>query len=145
MTVFQPFRRLVAALTELAESLRAVAISVDKSVHLQLELGPARDRLESLELSRAQFEAEMAGLVLKAEGKFKAANNAEARERALKKANERLVDGFDLESEDPEPPGDTVRGNDATPSEEERLQSLRLDVAPIDGKAYAIARKFGRV
>lgn len=142
--MFRTFSRLVVALQRIAGYLEGISCSLDAIVQLQKEMGPARDRLAELELSRARFEAEMGALVLTAEGKFKAARNAEARERQLKKSYERLVDDFDPDGTEVE----ASRGSpdidyDAQPSEEERLQSLRLDVAP-NNKAPAIAAKWGR-
>lgn len=144
MTIFRWFRRLVEGIEKIAGSLLAVANALDANLELQREIGPGLDRLEKLELSRAQFEAEMGALVLKAEGKFKAANNAEARERQLKKSYERLVDDFDPDGAEPEATaGGPVLVNNAEPGEEERLHAMRLGVAP-NNKASAIAAKWGR-
>jgi len=106
-------------------------------------LGPALDRLTALETSRHQFNAEIEGLLLRAEGKLKAAANAEARERQLKKHYEKLADPF-AENGD----GSTteaqegVRQLDAAIGEGERLQALRLGVAP-SNKALAQRAKWG--
>jgi len=105
--------------------------------------GPAIERLEALELSRHQWEAQCEGLLQKAEGKWRAANNAEARERANRKSYEHLLDPLDevgVETETPAP--DSHFGNDAPASEAERLSALRLDVAP-SPKELVKRAKFG--
>ena len=106
-------------------------------------MGPAVERLEALELSRHQFEAKCEGLLLKAEGKLRAANNAEARERALRRSYEHLIDPLLDPGDQPEAPARNADGkDDAAPSEEERLQAMRLDVAP-SNKTLAQRAKFG--
>lgn len=145
MAIFRQFRALIEALGAVAHSLQGVTAALEADLEAQQELGPAVDRLVGLELSRAKFEAEMSALVLKAEGKFKAAANAEARERQLKKSYERLADEIDAEggiTEDSA--GGSVPGLDAAAGEAERLHALHLDVAPLDSKALALNHKFGR-
>lgn len=140
MTIFRSFRRLLDALENIGDRLRAVSVSLLEVIRLQQELGPARERLEKLELSRARFEAECEGKLLQADGKLKAAANAEARERQLKKSYERIVDERDPDVEAGEE--GTVLPLDAQAREEERVQALRLVVAP-NGKAAAVRAKFG--
>lgn len=135
MTIFRDFRALVAALQDLVAVL-------EHGVEAQRELGPALDRLDALELSRHHFEAEIEGRLLQADGKLKAAKNAEARERQLKRSYENhLLDPINADGEEgTEPPA--VLPVDAQAGEAERLHSLRLDVAPT-GKALAVRAKFG--
>lgn len=143
MAIFGVFRRLLTVLEQIVEALRAIVTALSQISRLQEELGPARGRLEALELSRAHFEAEMGALVLKADGKLKAAANAEARERQLKKSYERLVDPLDEGGDSPEtPPRDDGGDYDAEAVEAERLQALRLVVAP-NNKAHAQRAKWG--
>jgi len=133
MAIFGGFSRLLAALNEIASAIRALATA-------HREIGPATERLDALERHRAQFEAEMEGLLLKADGKMKAAMNAEARERALKKSYEKNLDPFDPESDARN--GETgIPPVYAPPSEAERLSAMRLDVAP-NNKAHAIRAKW---
>jgi len=143
MRVFQPFRPLLEALDTLADRLHALTLVVIDLHRAQQEQGPAEERLRLLEQGRHQFEALCEGLLLKAEGKLRAANNAEARERQMRKAYEHLIDPLVEEGERPE----AAAGNpdlhyDAAPSEQERLHALRLDVAP-NNKAFAQRAKFG--
>ncbi len=133
-SVFREFRRLINAIERLATEVRDL-------VQVQRQLGPAVDRLEALELSRHHFEAEMSGLVLKAEGKLKAANNSEARERQLKKSYENRIDPLHPDGEEPEAEGDPVSGDDVARGEADRLQAMRMDVAT--GKQAALRRKWG--
>ncbi len=89
MPIFSWFKALSRAIQALTNAV--VALN-----ETQVKLGPALDRLETLERYRHQFEAEVHGLLLKADGKLKAASSAEQRERQLKKANEnRLLDSLD--------------------------------------------------
>ncbi len=136
MPVFRWFRRLVVAIEALHDTIAEL-------VTIQQEAGPALERLEALELSRHQFEAEVAGTLLKAEGKLKAASNAEARERQLKKSYESQLDSIDPEGEEvPAHRGGPLLDLDAERSEAQRLQPVRLGLAP-NNKAAAVRAKFG--
>ncbi len=129
------FRRLFEAIQGLAEALRELT-------DVQRQLGPALDRLEALERSRIHFEADVEGMLLKADGKLKAATSAEQRERQLKKANARLTDAFDLDG-DPEPqPGHPVLDVDAEVREAEGVPAMRLALAP-NNKTHAVNAKWG--
>jgi len=134
LSVFSGFRRHLVALQALTEALQELAT-------IQRNLGPALDRLEVLERERHHFEAECAGMLLKAEGKFKAATSAEQRERQLKKANARLADPFGEDGETG-PESATVQPDYAPAGEAERMQAMRLDVAP-SPKQLAQRAKFG--
>jgi len=125
-----------AAIRELTAQLAALG-------HIQQEQGPATERLEALELSRHQFEAECEGLLQRAEGKLRAANNAEARERANKKSYEHLLDPLAEVGDEPEAEARRPdSGNDVPTSEEERLSAMRLAVA-LSPKQLAQRAKFG--
>lgn len=136
LKVLQDFRRLIFAI----EGLVAV---LGETLLLQREAGPALDRIGALELSRHQFEAEMQGVLLKADGKLKAASNAEARERQLKKSYERDVDPFSEDGEEVAEAGGAVLALDAPSGEAERVSALRLGVAA-DPKAGAVSAKWSR-
>jgi len=141
--VFRTFRRFLAALDSIKAELRGLSVELSELCATLKGQGPATARLEALELGHLQWEAMCEGLLLKAEGKLRAANNAEARERANKKSYAHLIDPFPEDGADPEARGrDAPSDNDAPPSEEERLQSLRLDVAA-SPKALAQRAKFG--
>jgi len=134
LLIFQGFRRLVEAIQALASALESLA-------RIQGELGPALDRLESLERTRHQFEAECEGMLLKADGKLKAAASAEARERQLKKANDRLADPFREDGEEGAEPTPVQPGY-VTTSEAEGLPPVRMALAP-NNKAHVVRAKFG--
>jgi len=141
--VFRAFRRLIAA----QEGIQAGHVELAEAVHAlaaaHRELAPATERLDALELSRHQFEAMCEGLLSKAEGKLRAASNAEARERAQRKSYEHLLDPLVEDGERPETTApDPVRSDDADANETERMHALRLDVAP-NPKAFAQRAKFG--
>jgi len=133
--VFSGFRRLLEAILGLTGALNDL-------VRIQRELGPAIDRLNALELSRHHFEAECQGMLLRADGKLKAATSAEQRERQLKKANQKLVDDFDLIGEEA-PVATPDVGHDAPPSEENKVLGVRMAVASTNKKAPALMAKWG--
>ena len=141
--VLRPLSRLVVALQGVEGALGHHNVALTGLRTALLEQGPASERLEVLERSRHQFEAQCEGLLLKAEGKLRAANNAEARERALRKTYEHLIDPLDEVGVEPETPTRNPSGNDDAPaSEAQRLQALRMDVAP-SNKTLAQRAKFG--
>lgn len=136
MAIFRDFRRLV-------EGVEALEGPLAELVEIQRQLAPALERLDALESARHQFEAEVQSMVLKAEGKLKAAANSEARERLLKRRHEELVDEFGPDGEGRAPDtGDAVLPVDVEASEAESLQALRLGVAS-NNKTYALRSKFG--
>jgi len=131
MGVLRDFRALTEAVNGLSEHIRQARA-------VQAKSNPSEARLEELERSRALFEADMEALLMKAEGKLQAANNAESRTRTMKKSYEKLVDPFDLDSEEVEAP---VSGGYAPLGEEEGVQQLYMDVAP-NNKTRALRAKF---
>lgn len=135
LAIFLTFRQLL-------EALQSLSIAVERLAQIQGAAAPSIERLEALELSRHQFEAQMEGLYLKAEGKAKAAANAEARERQLKKSYEANIDSFD-EVGDPGSGSSPILPDHVEASEEERLSSMHLGLAP-NNKTAALAHKFGR-
>ena len=83
------------------------------------------------------------GLLQKAEGKLRAANNAEARERANKKSYEHLLDPLAEIGDEPETAaGDPDSGNHGAPSEAQGMPPVRADVA-LSPKARAQRAKWG--
>ena len=141
--MFRPFRSLLAALTDLATEMNQVAARLRVISELQESAGPATNRLDRLERDHHTFQAECEGLLMKAEGKLRAANNAEARERANKRSYEHLLDAFPEDGDGLPPAGSADTVHDAPPGEEERLSALRLDVAPLNKKTLAQRAKFG--
>jgi len=135
LAIFRTFSLLLEAVKRLTEAVHALA-------RVQGSAAPAIERLDALELSRHQFEAELQGALLEAKGKLKASLNAEARERQLKKSYETNLDIGD-EAGEAGPGVVPILPVNAPPSETERLSSLHLGLAP-DDKAAALAHKFGR-
>jgi len=143
MSIFRPFRRFVEALEGIRGELAFLGSELTALRVIYRDASPATERLEALELSRGLFEADISGLVLKAEGQLRAALNSEARERQLKKSNDKLADPFTEEGDREETPeGVTVLSNDVAASEAERLQAMRL-VVETSPKAAAVNRKWG--
>jgi len=143
MTVFRAFSAFAATLANLADHLSNIAIRLQELTEVQSRATPPTERLELLELSRHQFEANCEGMLLRAEGKLGAAKNAEQRERQLKKSYAHLVDTVDEIGVEPETAERYPDSNhDAATSEEERVSALPLDVA-VSPKALAQRAKFG--
>ena len=134
ISIFRGFRDLVEAIQALCDTLNGIA-------RQQEELGPALERLNTLERTRHQFEAECEGMLLKADGKLKAANSAEQRERQLKKANERLSFEFDPAGEEGTE-RETVLADDVAGGEAPRVPAVRLVLATND-KTHAVRTKWG--
>jgi len=134
--VLEDFRRLVNAI----QGLVAVLLEL---VKIQQEAGPALDRVTALELSRHQFEAECAGALLEAKGKQKGALSSEARERHMRKQNERDAGAFPPDGAEITEDGTVVLADDAPAIEAERVHAMRLVVAP-SPKAAALSFKYGR-
>ncbi len=138
MVIFRGFRRFLEAM----EALTLALVALNKT---QQENGPAIDRLDALERSRHQFEAECVGLLAKADGRVKVANSSEQRERQIKKANERLSDPFRDEGEAPTEGPDSAGvaiPADAGASPPEGVPPVRLVLASND-KAHAVRTKWG--
>lgn len=132
MGLFKDFRRIADALDRLAAGMSAAQRE-------RLEVGPVIERLQDLERSRGMWEADVEGLLAKAEGKLKAAANAEARERTMRKTYEADIDPFNIDGTEEQ---EELLVGYAPPSQEEGVQPVRVDVAP-DYKAVALSRKFG--
>lgn len=137
--IFRTFRALTEANSKLASSTEALFRSVVELTDAQRSNAPASSRLDALEHSQAMWQVEMEALVAKAEGTLQAALNAESRTRTMKKHYEKLADPLGLEGEEVT---EAVPSRDALGSEEERLQALRLDVAPVDKKNALKRYKF---
>ena len=135
MSIFRGFSRLLEALQALTDTIEALN-------ETQRQLGPALDRLEALERSRIHFEADVEGMLLKADSKLKAAAGAEQRERQLKKANDRRAFEFDPESEEGSEPGAPVLSGDAPRGEAPGVPAVRLALAS-NNKAHAVRTKWG--
>jgi len=127
---------LFSGIRRLSESLETLAAVLQ-------EQGPALDRLDALELSRHQFEAECHALVLKADSTLKAAANAESRERHLKNRNQQLVDSFDILSETETPARRPVLVDDVEAGQAEEVPAVHVGVAPTP-KQIALNAKWGR-
>jgi len=132
--MFRGFRNLIEAILALTSALEDI-------VRIHREHGAAVERLDKLERERHHFEAEIEGMLLKADGKLRAANSSEARERQLKKAHEKLSDPFSPE-EEPASAGPHVPTNDAPPGEAEGLPPVRVALAS-NNKAHAVRTKWG--
>lgn len=136
--MFRWFRAYLGAIKDQTKALWALTHEVHALLLEHEKAGPLLERVADLELTRVQWEANQEGLVAKAQGKLSAANNAEARARTMEKHVERQLDPFAEEGEElPE-----TRSDDAARGTEEGVQPLRLDVAPVSPKEFALRAKF---
>lgn len=139
MGVLREISRLPEALQRVTSALMRVVAKLDLLIDQQEQQGPAEERLEELERSRARWEAEIEAMLLKADSTLKSAANAESRARTMMKHAEKL-DPFHDEGEAAEAP--IVQGGYAPASEEEGLLPMHLDVAPLNSKALALRAKY---
>ena len=135
-TILRDFRRLVEAIEELGSGVRELVL-------VNREAGPATTRLEALELSRHQFEAECSGALLEAKGKQKGALSSEARERHMRKQSDKDLSQLVDDGEEVTEARSTVQPDDAAASDAHTLLPLRVDVAA-NPKAAAINAKWMR-
>lgn len=125
---------LVAALWSIAEGLQGVLAAWEAE-------GGLRERVDQLEMSRARWEAEIEGEMVKVESRFKAARASEERTRHLMRSNE------DHEG-DEEGEGaleayfEAVAANHAQGGAPKGVQPVHQAVAP-RGKDLARRFKFG--
>lgn len=135
MGVFRDFRRVADALERVAATITAASKgSEDRSV--------LTERLNELERDRTMWEADVEALLMKAEGKLQAANNAESRTRTMKKAYEKRqldLDPFDLDSD--EVPA-TVHEGDVPAGEETGMLEMPLALET-NSKTHALKAKWG--
>lgn len=126
-------------ISRIADALERLAASQTRSLSILAERIPATERLEQLELSRSQFEADIEGVLMKAEGKLKAAANAEARTRTMAKSFE--IDPFAASDPEGDALGAPIPPGDAEASEEEEVLHVPLGLA-LNDKTHATRLKF---
>jgi len=127
----------------LFSGIRRLSDSLETLAAVLQEQGPALDRLDALELSRHQFEAECHALSLKADSTLKAAANAESRERHLKNQNQKLIDSFDPDGETGPPSRRPVLVDDVEAGQAEEVSAMPVGVA-LTPKQVALNAKWGR-
>ncbi len=132
MSVLSEIRALPAAIRSLTEAVQEV-------VELMAENGPAIERLEALERSRATWEAEAEGSFLKADSRYKAAAAAEARSRVMEKNASKLADPFAEEGDEVQ---EGVSPEHALVRAAEALQPMYPDVGSLSPKELALRMKF---
>jgi len=132
MGVLKDFRRSTDALERIAAGFAAAARRLEDTSSLT-------ERIQDLERTRGLWEADVEGLLQKAEGKLKAAANAEARERTMQKAHQNESDPFPDDSEEGEA---AIQESDVEAGYPEEVLPLRVGVETESKKAYAIRAKF---
>jgi len=98
--MFRTLRLLPETLQSLTNALNRVAGLIQENTqHLQ-DGGGLADRMDALDLGRAKWEAELEALVIKAQGQYRSAANAEERARTMKKRSDAGSSEGDLASEE---------------------------------------------
>jgi len=137
------FRRVLEVLQEIGEAVRELGVKLDGPRTDQVDTAALSDRLGGLELSRAKWQAEMEALVLVAQGKFRSASNAEARERTMKESYEKQPDLGYEDGEGIEPGGsEDVLPINAEIGGPDEVHALPMGMAPTR-KAAALNMKYG--
>lgn len=131
MSILRDFRRAADAIERVAATLMAAANRHEDTAALTA-------RLDELERERTMWQADVEALLMKAEGKLKAAANAEARERTMQKRADD-IDPFSDPGEEIQAP---IQESDAALGYPEEVLPLRMDVAPESKKASALRYKF---
>lgn len=139
MSLLSEIRSLPAAIQALTGAGWEVARKLERLIEVHTENGPFEARLDDLERTRALWQADMEAILQKADSTLKSASNAESRSRTMLRHAEKLTDPFGPEGEELE---EALPEGDAPGSEEERVQPVRLDVAPTH-KELALRHKFG--
>lgn len=121
-------------------AIAAVTSVIELLVELFKEQGPQDDRIKKLELSRAEWEAEVAGLIMKADSTLKSASNAESRSRTMLRHAEKHADPFAEESNEAQ---EGIPPQYAEVSESQGMQPMRVDVAPPNEKELRLRMKYG--
>lgn len=133
LKVLEDFRGIRQALERISVSLSAAARNHE-------EREPLLHRLNELERTRGLWEAQVEGLLAKAEGKLKAAANAEARERTMQKRYEADFDPFGPHGEEE---GPAVPEDDAEVGYPEEVQPVHLGVEAESPRQLRLRYKFG--
>jgi len=123
---------------ELSEAVLEVGRDLRAAIDVLRATGPAIERLEELERTRAMWEAEMEALVLKADSTLKASSNAESRSRTMLRHADKLADPFADDSDEVEaldPPRHVENGE----AEEVQVLSVGLER---NSKAHALRAKW---
>lgn len=141
--MFGRTRQIAHALFGIKAGVHAIAAQLAEARQASPDEG-LRERLEMLELSRATWEAELEGLLMKAENQLRSARASEERARVKAKNNgttEVDEDGFEMEEFARR--WQELQGGDADRSEEEGVLPLPEDVDVDTPKQVVTALKFG--
>lgn len=147
--MFSTFKKL----SESVKALVGVLAVLQQDVHGLLERmdaeGTLRERVDALERTRAVWESEVQGVLLKAEGQFKAARSAEERARTKEKNAQALADSLDQEGFEELPPEyrDLLQGGDVEGSGGEGVPAVHpsVEMGPRPSpKTRATLLKFGQ-
>lgn len=142
--MFSQFRATQNALQAIPGAVVMLAEQVEKARSTMLGFATLKARLEDLESSRAKWEAEMQAELLKAQGRYQAANNAEGRTQTTIRAYKKLLaDVGDASPEEYEQDDweDDVPSRDVERGEADGVQPLHLGLET-DAKTQRLRAKF---
>lgn len=138
------FRAVLSAIQDVSVAVRQLRDGVNDISAERSDSSDLDARIQSLELGRAKWQAEVEALVLQAKGQFRAASNAEARERTMKESYEKQSDlGLDDGPEEFEGEGpESVFPIHVPAGEENGLHQVPVGMARTR-KATAVNAKYG--
>jgi len=141
--MFMSFRRHLAAAQGTEKALREISDVLHEVSGRVADRAELVERIEQLELSRAKWEAEIDGLLMKADSTLRSAANAEARTRTMRKSYEGFADDglTDRETEVGQELTEHVPNGNVAPIAAEPLQAVHVDLAQ-NAKAGALRMKF---
>jgi len=142
--MFKSVREALDIQISQAKTLAGILIAMEKSIEGDPDrTAEMRERLEALELSNAKWQAECEATLMKAEGQFKAARNAEERTKTM--VNHESTEGGAASEEEIfaayRALGLGVSPGNAEAGEAEEVLEMREDVE-MDLKAQALRMKF---
>jgi len=142
--MFKGIRELLAVQKSQAKTLAGILIAIEGAAQQDpSEIEPLRKRLESLELENAKWQAECEATLMKAEGQFKAARNAEERTKTMvnHESGEGSVASEEQVFQAYKALGLGVSPGDAEAGEAEGVLEMREEVE-VDLKTQALRMKF---
>ncbi len=131
--------KVLSDFSRAADALQRIAASLTAAAGRQLDSEIVMERLMDLERQRTMWEADVEGLLAKAEGKLKAAANSEARERTMQRKREADFDPFGPYSEEE---GEPVPENDAEVGYQEGLLPVPVGLEAVSPRQQRLRAKF---
>lgn len=142
--MFRAFRGFTDAVQSLVIVLQGLASLLSRHLKVQEASGTLRERVDDLERTRAQWEAQVEADMLKAESKYSSVRNAEERTRKMAKVYEAAGEG-DEGGEDSgvaEALRQLILQGNVDTGEDQELPAVHPSLE-FDGKSQALNAKWG--